>query len=139
MDILWKDTVSAQFRANRLNNVETAFPQNLLTTKLGEITVFFAVWLPASIRMLIFSVFGVIESDQWHKVGWSLLKAGLNKNRQQTLHEKRKRFYWLRHCMKKFFDENLWKEQKRSFFRQFLYVCVSRKYHIFWTFLQTKM
>ena len=34
---------------------------------------------------------------------------------------------------------NLWKGQKRSVFRQLSYVSVSRKYQIFWTFLQTKM
>ena len=37
MDILWKGTVSAQFRAIRGN---CAFPQNFHTWKLGETTVF---------------------------------------------------------------------------------------------------
>ena len=123
MDISWKDTVSAQFRANRLNNAETALPQNLLTTKLGELTVFFAVWLPAHIRMLIFSVFGVIERDQWHKVGWSLLKTGSNKNRQQTLHEKIKRFYRLRHCMKKKIWQKFLKKTENIIF-SLVFVCL---------------
>ena len=44
MKILWKDTVSAKFRANRPKLCgNCAFPQNFLTRKLGEITVFYAV------------------------------------------------------------------------------------------------
>ena len=44
MEIFWKGTVSAEFRANRLKLCgNCAFPQNVHTRKLGEITVFFAV------------------------------------------------------------------------------------------------
>ena len=44
MKILWKDTVSSEFRANRLKlSGNCTFPQNFHTSKLGEITVFFAV------------------------------------------------------------------------------------------------
>ena len=44
MEILWKGTVSAQFRANRSKLCgNCAFPQNFHTSKLGEITVFLAV------------------------------------------------------------------------------------------------
>ena len=45
MATLWKDAVSAYFRANRTKLcVNCAFPQNSYTKKLGEIVVFFAVW-----------------------------------------------------------------------------------------------
>ena len=45
MEILWKGTVSAQFRAIRPKLCgNCAFPQNLHTRKLGEITVFFGVF-----------------------------------------------------------------------------------------------
>ena len=44
MKILWKGTVSAEFRAIRLKLCgNCAFPQNFHISKLGEITVFFAV------------------------------------------------------------------------------------------------
>ena len=44
MEILWKDTVSSQFRAIRPKLCgNCVFPQNFHTMKLGEITVFYAV------------------------------------------------------------------------------------------------
>ena len=44
MEILWKGTVSAEFRANRLKLCENcAFLQNFHIKKLGEITIFFAM------------------------------------------------------------------------------------------------
>ena len=44
MGILWKRTVSAEFRANRQKFCENCtFPQNFCTRKLGEIMVFYAV------------------------------------------------------------------------------------------------
>ena len=44
MEILWKGTVYAKFRANHPKlSRNCAFPQNFHTRKLGEITVFFAV------------------------------------------------------------------------------------------------
>ena len=46
MEILWKGTVSAQFRANPPKLCgNCAFPQNFHTRKLGEITPFFAVFI----------------------------------------------------------------------------------------------
>ena len=43
MEILWKGTVSAWFRAIRRKLCgDCAFPQNFRTRNLGEITVFFA-------------------------------------------------------------------------------------------------
>ena len=46
MEILWKGTVSAWFRANSLKLWEScAFPQSFHTRKLGEIVVFYAVYL----------------------------------------------------------------------------------------------
>ena len=45
MEILWKSTVSAKFRANLPKLCgNCAFPQNLHTRKSVEITVFFAVF-----------------------------------------------------------------------------------------------
>ena len=45
MVILWKGAISAWFRANRAKlREECAFPVNSHARKLGEITVFFAVW-----------------------------------------------------------------------------------------------
>ena len=44
VEILWKATVSAKFRANHSKLCGNyVFPQNFHTRKLGEITVFFAV------------------------------------------------------------------------------------------------
>ena len=44
LEILWKGTVSAEFRAIRLKLCgECAIPQNFHTTKLGEITAFYTV------------------------------------------------------------------------------------------------
>ena len=43
---LWKDTVSAEFWANRPKLCgNCAFSQNFLTSTLGEIAVFYAVWI----------------------------------------------------------------------------------------------
>ena len=45
MEVLWKGTVSAYFRANRPKLCgNCSFPQNFHTRKLGEITVFFVVY-----------------------------------------------------------------------------------------------
>ena len=47
METLWKDTVSAYFRGIRTKLCgNCAFPRNFHTRKLGEITIFFAVYSP---------------------------------------------------------------------------------------------
>ena len=56
MEILWEDTVSAEFRVihPKLHG-NFAFPQNFYTRKLDEVTVFYAVYgkyimIPETIR-----------------------------------------------------------------------------------------
>ena len=53
MEILWKGTVSAKFRAIRSKLCgNCAFPQNFHTRKLGEIMVFYAVYINITYALL---------------------------------------------------------------------------------------
>ena len=57
MKILWKGTVSAEFRVIRLKLCgNCAFPQNFHISKLGEITVFFAVLVTLECPILMFQI-----------------------------------------------------------------------------------
>ena len=57
MEILWKGTVSSQFRAIRSKLCgKCAFPQNSHTRKLGEITIFFAVINTIKIKIKYLSI-----------------------------------------------------------------------------------
>ena len=61
MEILWKDTVSAEFWAIHPKLCgNSAFPQNSHTRKLGEITVFYAANLEIYLVYFPFSL--VFES-----------------------------------------------------------------------------
>ena len=70
VETLWKHTVSAEFRANCPKQCgNCAFPQNLCTRKLAEISVFSAVFVPISLFTLIFS--NIIAKHGYH---WSIGK-----------------------------------------------------------------
>ena len=55
MEILWKGTVSAYFRANRPKLWgNCAFPENFHTMELGEITVFYVVYLNKDLLLALY-------------------------------------------------------------------------------------
>ena len=94
ISVLWKRTISVEFRANRLKLCENcAFPQNVHTKKSGEITVFYVVKAGHS----------EISSA---KLNWSVILSHKFENRTgkapQIVHElePEKMGFWLRRLKK---------------------------------------